>query len=257
MPLPLSWPHRSIKTGASSSFWPVAKLQGRKKLPLSLHCRSPGLLPKNLDSFLIHTPSASRQHGTQLIKKMFQLTFYDFLKTICVILQHFSFNPTDRIMFICLKPRICCDYHKTSFGGRHGPLPVFNSGRPPRLVELLSRDGQELELEQEQPHSSPTALACWPRASALAAGNKESFPRQLGAGALKLHICFIPLGSSLCPCKWGFLHFSPTLNECTGTAAAWLVPAKPCGHPWGQGRTPARGTEALQAQPSALCAPAV
>lgn len=179
---------------------------------------------------------------------MFQLTFYDFLKTICVILQHFPFNPTDRIMFICLKPRICCDYHKTSFGGRHGPLPVLNSGRPPRLVELLSRDGQELELEQ--PHGSPTAPARWPRASALAAGNKESFPRQLGAGALKLWICFIPLGSDLCPCKWSLLCFSPNLNECAGTAAAWLGPAKPYGHPWGRGRPPARGTEAVRAQPS-------
>lgn len=75
----------------------------------------------------------------------------------------FPFNPTDRIMFICLKHCICCDYHKTSFSGRHGPLPIFN----------------------REPLSLQSVCAAADCNSCPAAQGKEAWLVHLGAGVLE------------------------------------------------------------------------
>lgn len=130
-------------------------------------------------------------------------------------------------MFICLKHRICCDYHKTSFGGRHGPLPIFNS-RPMSLQFVCAAaDSTLLQLsEWPQPHGCPTVPA-WQH---WAAENKEVLLVQLGTGGFELCTC-LPIALFLWAAVYAhakgvlsFLH--PLLTkaeECIGTTAAWHI----------------------------------
>lgn len=106
-------------------------------------------------------PYAQRFEATQHTtnkKKNVSINFLRLLENHLCNFAAFPFNPTDRIMFICLKPCICCDDHKTSFGGRHGPLPVFNSG--PMLSAAAAAFMQWLRAAPTlQLSHSPAAMA--------------------------------------------------------------------------------------------------